>query len=108
MATEHQLTGTDVEKDRRQYEQLLFSDVFPDQPPVPLRHVGNLPHRVMAFEIDTFEARWTAARHPLLNFFFYTRHPDIDIGARVPAVAPSAPRRPETVRRAPAFSFASA
>lgn len=71
----------------RQYEQLMFVDVFPDQPPIPLHHVGNLPHRVLAFEIETFEERWTAARHPLLNFFFYTNHPDIDIGTRATAPA---------------------
>jgi hypothetical protein len=65
----------------RQYEQLTFVDVFPELGPVPLRHVGNLPHRVMAFEIDTFEERWTADNHPLLNFFFHTQHPDISIGA---------------------------
>jgi hypothetical protein len=63
----------------RQYEQLTFVDVFPDLGPIPLRHVGNIPHRVMAFEIDTFEARWRAAHHPLLEFFFNARHPDIDI-----------------------------
>lgn len=65
----------------RQYEQLLFADVFPGGEYVPLRHVGNLPHRVMAFEIETGEERWTAAKHPLLGFFRHTDHPDIDIGA---------------------------
>lgn len=68
----------------RQYEQLLFSDVFPDRELIPLRHVGNLPHRVMAFEIETGEERWTAARHPMLGFFRHTQHADIDIGG--PAV----------------------
>jgi hypothetical protein len=62
----------------RQYEQLTFVDVFPEQGFVPLRHVGNIPHRVMAFDIPTIEARWAAARHPLLNFFCHTHHPDID------------------------------
>lgn len=65
----------------RQYEQLLFSDVFPGREHIPLRHVGNLPHRVMAFEIETGEERWAAAGHPLLGFFRHTRHPDIDLGA---------------------------
>ncbi len=65
----------------RQYEQLLFADVFEDKAPVPLAHVGNIPHRVMAFEIATGQQRWEAAAHPLLNFFRHTRHPDIDIGA---------------------------
>ena len=70
----------------RQYEQLMFRDVFEDKAYVPLQHVGNIPHRVMAFEIATGEARWSAANHPLLKFFKHTRHPDIDIGA------PKAPR----------------
>jgi hypothetical protein len=67
----------------RQYEQLLFVDVFEDKMPVPLRHVGNIPHRVMAFEIATGEQRWQAAGHPLLDFFRHIRHPDIDIGKKL-------------------------
>ena len=66
----------------RQYEQLLFSDVFPERGAIPLAHVGNLEHRVMAFEIETFEARWAAAGHPLYKFFFDTKHPDIDVGPK--------------------------
>lgn len=66
----------------RQYEQLTFVDVFPEQGFIPLRHVGNIPHRVMAFDITTIEARWTAAQHPLLNFFCHTHHPDIDVGGQ--------------------------
>ena len=74
----------------RQYEQLLFSDVFPEQGAVPLRHVGNIPHRVMAFEIASFEQRYRDARHPLSRFFFDTQHPDIDVGpATPPALATS-------------------
>jgi len=71
----------------RQYEQLLFSDVFDDGAMIPLRHVGNIPHRVMAFEIATGEQRWQAAKHPLLGFFRHTRHPDIDIAPRTRAPA---------------------
>jgi hypothetical protein len=70
----------------RQYEQLLFADVFDDKQPVPLRHVGNIAHRVMAFDIASGEARWEAANHPLLGFFRHTRHPDIDLSTRVRAV----------------------
>lgn len=67
----------------RQYEQLMFRDVFDDKAYVPLHHVGNIPHRVMAFEIATGEARWSAAGHPLLKFFKHTQHPDIDIGKKL-------------------------
>jgi hypothetical protein len=79
----------------RQYEQLLFSDVFEDKAMIPLRHVGDIPHRVMAFEIATGEQRWTAARHPLLGYFRHTHHPDIDIEQRMPPTSriPAVPRR---------------
>lgn len=70
----------------RQYEQLLFTDVFADKQAVPLRHVGNIAHRVMAFEIATGEQRWEAAAHPMLGFFRHTRHPDIDLAAAPRAV----------------------
>jgi hypothetical protein len=80
----------------RQYEQLLFQDVFGAGEMVPLRHVGNIPHRVMSFEVPTAEARWRAAGHPLIKFFRETSHPDIDIGlpARPPARPASAAIRP--------------
>lgn len=67
----------------RQYEQLLFADVFGENEMVPLRHIGDIPHRIMAFEIATGEARWRAAAHPLLKFFRETDHPDIDVGPKV-------------------------
>lgn len=86
----------------RQYEQLLFTDVFGEKEMVPVRHIGNIPHRIMAFEIATGETRWREAGHPLLKFFRHTHHPDIDIGSRAgqrrdaarvlqPAPVPSAP-----------------
>jgi hypothetical protein len=94
----------------RQYEQLMFTDVFEPGQMIPLRHVGNIPHRVMAFEIATAEARWNAAGHPLLGFVRHTRHPDIDIGAmpwRQPAPAPApAPQRAADARRARALAAA--
>ncbi|MEJ0045362.1 MAG: hypothetical protein WDN04_03855 [Rhodospirillales bacterium] len=63
----------------RQYEALQFEDVDPDGAFVPLRHAGNIPHRVMAFEVGTAEARWRAADHKLYDFVFRTHHPDIDV-----------------------------
>lgn len=85
----------------RQYEQLLFTDVFGNKEMVPLRNTGNIPHRVMAFEVATAEERWRAAGHPLLKFFRETHHPDIDIGAVLPQrglqATVSAPRVPAYV-----------
>ncbi|MDN4058696.1 hypothetical protein QPK31_10735 [Massilia sp. YIM B02769] len=85
----------------RHYEQLMFTDVFGDKEMVPLRHAGNMPHRVMAFEIASGEARWTAAKHPLLKFFRHTHHPDIDVGVASPVslqrgaqATPAAPHMP--------------
>jgi hypothetical protein len=66
----------------QQYESLLFSDLYPEQGFIPLQHAGNIPHRVMAFEIGTGHARWTAANHPLLGFFSHTQHPDISVERR--------------------------
>ena len=63
----------------RQYEQLLFSDVFPDQGFIPLRHVGDVPHRVMGFCVESLEQRCLHARHPLYQLFFQTYHPDINV-----------------------------
>ena len=63
----------------RQYEALLFQDVFPGSGFVPLRHAGNIPHRILAFEMETAEARWPAARHPLYHLFCDVRHPDIEV-----------------------------
>lgn len=63
----------------RQYQRLLFSDVYPDLGFIPLQHAGNLPHRVMCLRVADVRPLWFAARHPLHDFFFNTRHPDIEI-----------------------------
>ncbi len=63
----------------RMYEGLLFSDVFPEKTYFPMKHGGNIPHRVLALEIAEADARWRAARHPMYDLFTKTRHPDIDV-----------------------------
>lgn len=85
----------------KQYAQLMFEDLFPEKGFIPLRHAGNIPHRVMAFEIETGHARWTAANHPLLAFFSYTNHPDIQVTSKT--VTPI-PRHAQGAER-PAFSL---
>lgn len=63
----------------RQYEDLLLEDVYPDGGFIPMRHIGDMPHRVMALDVINARAKWTEARHPLLGFMCDTRHPDIDL-----------------------------
>ncbi len=76
----------------RQYAALLFQDVFPGGEFVALRHAGDIPHRIMAFEIETAEARWVAASHPLYDLFCRTRHPDIELDDGGFLLRRSAPR----------------
>ncbi len=70
----------------RQYDQLLFEDLYPEQGFIPMRHGGNIPHRVLGFEIATGHQRWLEAHHPLLKFFSYTHHPDIDVRSTTESV----------------------
>lgn len=69
----------------RQYEALLFQDVLEDATYVPMRHIGDIPHRVLALEVATARTRWLAAAHPLLGFMTETVHPDIQLPNRAPA-----------------------
>ena len=68
----------------RQYEALLFQDVLPDGEFIPMRHAGNIPHRVLAFNVRLADFNWRQARHPLYDFVVNTRHPDIDMGGADP------------------------
>lgn len=63
----------------REYEAMLFRDVFADRRYVPMTHVGGLPHRVMAGEVSAARQRWSEAKHPLYRFVFETPHPDLDL-----------------------------
>jgi len=72
----------------RQYEALLFKDVFAPREYIPMHHVGGIPHRVMAFHIATAEMRWTESNHPLYGFMCNVIHPDIDLGqSTLPRIA---------------------
>ena len=63
----------------RQYEALLFKDVLPGGEFVPMRHAGNIPHRVMTLRVERVQPDWKQAGHPLYDFFFHTSHADIDL-----------------------------
>lgn len=63
----------------REYEAMLFGDVFGENEFLPMVHVGGLPHRVMAKPVAVARERWAAVNHPLFKFVFLTQHPDIDL-----------------------------
>ncbi|MEN3295053.1 MAG: hypothetical protein V7642_4306 [Burkholderiales bacterium] len=61
----------------RQYERLMFEEVYPGMGFIPMRHANNMPHRLMFVEISQLEPRWRAANHPMHKFFFRTFHEDL-------------------------------
>lgn len=63
----------------RQYDRLLFQDVYPGMGYVPLQHVFNLPHRLMCFDVFGAEELWKSQGHPLSEYMFHTSHPDIHL-----------------------------
>jgi len=63
----------------RTYVNLLFTDVIPNGEFIPMRHAANVPHRVLAFNIDRAESLWRENHHPLYDFVFKTHHPDINL-----------------------------
>ncbi|CAB3739102.1 N-acyl amino acid synthase FeeM domain-containing protein [Paraburkholderia rhynchosiae] len=63
----------------REYEAMLFGDVYGHNEFLPMAHVGGLPHRVMAKPVALVRQRWTKANHPFVGFFFETEHVDIDV-----------------------------
>jgi hypothetical protein len=64
----------------REYEAMLFEDVFGDNAFLPMSHVGGMPHRVMAKPVALVRQRWAQVNHSFFGFFFETDHPDIDVG----------------------------
>lgn len=68
----------------RQYEALLFEDVFPSEGYIPMQHAGNIPHRVMALKTELVEEKWGQVNHPLYEFFFHAQHPDIRVSTVEP------------------------
>lgn len=63
----------------RQYDRLLFEDVYPEAGYIPLNHAGQIPHRIMALDVNNAESIWTSAKQPLLKFILHTFHHDINV-----------------------------
>jgi len=62
----------------RSYKRLGFGELL-DGTEVPLSYAGGLPHRVLAFHVQSAERTWGAAGNGLYDFMFKTRHPDLNI-----------------------------
>lgn len=76
----------------RQYDQLMFEEIYPGMGYIPLQHASNIPHKILALNVMGAQDRWTQAQHPLLHFVIDTQHPDIDIsGFPNPAPRKTAP-----------------
>ncbi len=63
----------------RIYRRLGFEDVFAADTLVPLAHAGNLPHRILAFDVTAAERTCLAARHGLYSFMVDTFHEDLQL-----------------------------
>jgi hypothetical protein len=74
----------------RLYHGLLFQDVFPDAPAVPLKHAANIPHRILSLEVAAVEPKWGAVNHPLYDYFFRTAHPDMQLAEEEPRMMTAA------------------
>lgn len=63
----------------RQYQRLGFKDIHADRRMVPLTYAGNVPHRILGFDVVTAERTWLASGNPLYGFIFETTHRDIQL-----------------------------
>lgn len=74
----------------RMYEQLTLADVLAGKTFLPKQN--NIPHRVLGLETRAFHDRLLATNNPLLSFFFYKDHPDIQRSCLEPSSFPQTGR----------------
>jgi hypothetical protein len=63
------------------YGRLLFRDIFGDGLARPMKHIGDLPHRVLGLPLRGVEALYQSRRHPLSDYVFETEHPGLMVDA---------------------------
>lgn len=61
----------------RIYEALMFRDALGAGVEVPMKHIGNLPHRLMYLNVAALADQHQAGAHPMHEFVLRTHHPDI-------------------------------
>ncbi len=77
----------------RNYRRLGFKDVLGADDRVPLAHAGNLPHRILAFDVVCAERAWAATKHPLYTFMVDTFHRDLQLFQAPRTQRPALPQR---------------
>lgn len=61
----------------RLYRQLQFRSAWDGDRQLPMKHIGNLPHRLLVLHMATLSQGDAAAAHPMHGFVLQTHHPDI-------------------------------
>ncbi|HEX4916331.1 MAG TPA: hypothetical protein VFV43_00390 [Limnobacter sp.] len=61
----------------RQYRRFDLDDVLPEEQFIPMQHIGNIPHRILWFDVFGIEARWLLNANPLYANYFELQHPDL-------------------------------
>lgn len=68
----------------RAYRSLGFKDLYPDGRLVSLPYAGDLPHRILALDVNAVERTWRETNNRMYGFFFELEHPDISLMPRAP------------------------
>lgn len=63
----------------RYYQSMGYSDVYEDKRMVHLKHVGNIPHRLIFLDIVGAEHDWLSSKRSGYDFIFKQYHPDLNI-----------------------------
>lgn len=87
-----------------EYEWLGFRDVFADGRRFAPRGRDVATHRLLRLDVAEVYDSMQRSGHPLLEFFFVDRHPEIDLLGPVPASHSRAPVVPPQLRVAAALA----
>lgn len=61
----------------RLYRRFEMQDLLPHQGMVPIKSIGNIPHRIMWIDVFDISKQWLETGNPLLSPIFLQSHPEI-------------------------------
>lgn len=61
----------------RLYRRFEMQDLLPNQGMVPIKSIGNIPHRIMWIDVFDISRQWVETGNPLLTPIFLQSHPEI-------------------------------